>query len=158
MSSVLFIFVSLFTGSISQVSINPGLSGAWYNASTDGQGMLVDVIPGRGQLFVAWFTFESASLKLGAPEQRWFTAQGHYAGNSAELTLFNSSGGRFNAPTPVATEVVGTAILTFHSCTEADFAFSFDEATSGEIPLTRLSPNVSCRPGGGNQSLPTTST
>ncbi|WP_051928277.1 hypothetical protein, partial [Nitrosococcus oceani] len=99
-------------------SINFGHSGTWYNPSTSGQGFLIDVIPSRGELFVAWFTFNSDGTG-----QRWFTAQGPFENNRGELTLFETTGGVFNDPTPVATTEVGTLNIEFQSCTNGTVSF-----------------------------------
>ena len=69
---------------------------------------MISVLPDLGQLFAAWFTYDvqrpvSGSAMLGEPGHRWLTAQGSYAGNRAELTLFVTVGGAFDSATPATT-------------------------------------------------------
>jgi hypothetical protein len=40
--------------------INPGLSGAWFNPDTVGQGFFVDVLPDTDLVFMSWFTYDTA--------------------------------------------------------------------------------------------------
>ncbi|MEM9303617.1 MAG: hypothetical protein AAGE01_15975 [Pseudomonadota bacterium] len=125
-------------------SINAGLTGAWFDPATAGQGVLLEPIPDSASFFGAWFTFDEASAKLGALEQAWFTLQGTYEGSRADLQIFANSGGVFNAPDPVTTEPVGTAVIDFQSCTGASFEYNFDGGPSGMIELTRLTPDTLC--------------
>ena len=39
--------------------INAGLNDAWFNIDTAGQGLLIATFPERGEMFVAWFTFDT---------------------------------------------------------------------------------------------------
>jgi len=66
---------------LSTFEINPGLSGAWFNPDTSGQGWLIDVIERETGLefFVAWFTYDvnpPAADEIdgfGSRQHRWFT-------------------------------------------------------------------------------------
>lgn len=155
MRRVLFLMLLVAASARAEIDINPGLAGSWFNPATPGQGMLIDVIPGRNEIIIGWFTFEAAaSLGLGVSEHRWFTAEGGFAGDRAELTIFNTSGGRFNSTRPVITEAAGAASLTFQSCTRARLAFALDGGPSGEIELVRLSPDVFCALAAEHNGLP----
>ncbi len=127
-------------------AINAGMSGAWFDPDTAGQGMLFDVIPATNTFFLAWFTYEEAQpgTKVGTAEHRWLTAQGPYANGIAELSLTQSEGGVFNDPTAVSNTTVGTATLSFISCTEASFDYAFTDGPSGSIDLIRLTPDELC--------------
>jgi hypothetical protein len=89
--------------------INPGLNDAWFNPATNGQGFLITVFPEIKQMFLAWFTYdterppEDVTAMLGGPGQRWLTAQGPYEGDTANLTIFVTEGGVFDAAEPAAT-------------------------------------------------------
>lgn len=124
--------------------INFGLTGAWFNPATAGQGILVEIIPSRNEVFAAWFTYEEGGQKVGAPEHRWLTAQGVYEGNSAELSLISTSGGEFDLGTPVANAVVGTATLSFSDCESARFDYALDGGPSGGFDMVRIAPDVLC--------------
>jgi hypothetical protein len=62
------------------------------------------------------------------------------------MTLYETTGGRFDAPTmpEPATVAVGSATLAFQSCTAATLTYSFtggsSAAASGAIALTRVGP------------------
>lgn len=130
-------------------SINAGLTGAWFDPATSGQGLLIEPIPDTSTFFAAWFTFDEATdAKVGSSEQAWLTLQGNYAVNQAQLQIFATSGGVFNAPDEVTTDAVGTGTIEFDSCTSARFAYAFDEGlgpASGEIQLIRLTPDTLCQ-------------
>ncbi len=127
--------------------INQGLSGAWYNPQTPGQGMLVDIQPDNNFIFVSWFVHEatqsSSSTKVGDDNHRWLTMQGNYQDGTATLPVFNSSGGRFNDPAEVDTEQVGTATLRFEDCSSASVEYNLEDGNlTGTIDLQRLLPSA----------------
>lgn len=128
-----------------------GLSGSWYDVTTGGQGMLIEINPVDATAFVGWYTYAAAGESSGAAGQRWFSAQSDYVAgsNTADLTLYASTGGIFDSSGGVTTNPVGTATLAFASCTTATFDYTFTagelSGTSGTIALTRLGPTpVSC--------------
>jgi len=129
-----------------------GLSGSWYNQDTSGQGLMINVDPADAQVFVGWFTYALNGEGQGASGQRWFSAQGGYTvgSTSMDLTLYASTGGTFDSDdTIVTTQPVGTATLTYTSCTAATFEYAFTSGElsgqSGTITLTRLeAPLASC--------------
>jgi hypothetical protein len=134
-----------------------GLSGTWFDPATAGQGFIVNVNPVNMQVFLGWYTYAIDGESQGEAGQRWFSAQGAHttSGTNAldDLTIYESTGGTFDAPDVVTTTPVGTATLTFDSCTSAtfDYAFTAGEMSgkSGTIALTRLgTPLASCQPGG----------
>jgi len=118
--------------------INVGHSGAWYNSETSGQGQLIDVEPVEQYMFLAWFTFTAAASNN--PDQlHWYTAQGNYSGNTAELILNETLGGLFDNPQQISTNPVGTVILSFTDCERGQMAYSIDtDGRQGTIPLQRL--------------------
>jgi plastocyanin len=131
--------------------INRGISGAWFNPPTSGQGFLIDVEETSRFMFIAWFTYERAGAtgsapapKLGAPEHRWLSAQGNYSGDTATLQLFRTSGGRFDQGGGTTTVNVGTLTLRFESCTAgiATYAITTDGGLAGSIPIQRVIPGT----------------
>lgn len=125
------------------IPITPELAGAWFNPQTPGQGIMLDVESDTGQVFAAWFTFDTASPQAGGllpgAEQRWLTTQGVRRGDVAELALYQTIGGRFNTATDVSTQQSGTLTLRFTSCNEGTIQYDLpDFALSGFIPVTRL--------------------
>ena len=97
-----------------------GLTGSWYEPATSGQGFAVEMIPnqspGNGLAFVSWFTFDTVSG--GAERQRWYTLQGPVVTGqpNASLTIYQNTGGNFNAPPATNAQAVGTATLSFDTC------------------------------------------
>lgn len=128
--------------------INPGLNDAWYNPATAGQGFLITVFPEMKQMFLAWFTFdierppEDVTAMLGEPGQRWLTAQGPYDENTANLTIFMTEGGIFDAAQPAtSTDPAGDGVMTleFADCTGGLASYEITSlGIAGEIPIQRI--------------------
>ncbi len=127
-----------------------GLTGSWYKAATSGQGIEVEIFPnpssGTGSIFVSWFTYDTVAG--GADRQRWYTVQGPVATGqpNAALTIYQNTGGNFTAPPVTNAQAVGTATLSFDTCTSGQMSYAFTDGTgrTGTIPLTRLTQNVTC--------------
>jgi len=121
-------------------SINSGLTGAWYNPETSGQGQLIDLDPESQYMFLAWFTFTDG-VSPNPNEQHWFTAQGNYNGNTAQLVLYETLGGQFDAPQEVSTDPVGEVVLSFTDCETGQMDYTIETlALQGSIPLQRAIP------------------
>lgn len=128
--------------------INPGFNDAWFNPATNGQGFLITVFPEIGQMFLAWFTYdterppEDVTATLGEPGHRWLTAQGSYAGDKASLTIYLTEGGAFDVADPPAhNDGVGDGTMTieFADCTEGLVTYEiFSPGVSGQIPIQRI--------------------
>jgi hypothetical protein len=126
-----------------------GLTGTWYDVSESGQGMQFvirpdDANPGTGSVFGAWYTYDVEPG--GTDTQRWYSIQAEVSSDttSAPVTIYQNTGGTFDAP-PVTTAVaVGTGTLEFSSCVFGEFTYLLDDGRSGAIPLSRLLPNVDC--------------
>ena len=122
-----------------------GLSGTWYDPATAGQGVLIEINPVNAYAFFGWYTYAMSGQSSGAAGQRWFTAQAPYTVGThvIDLTVYDSTGGTFDSSNGVVqTTPVGTATLTYASCTSAtlDYAFTAGELSgqSGTITLSRL--------------------
>jgi hypothetical protein len=125
------------------------LSGNWFDATTPGQGIVVDVNPVSPAVFLTWYTYAPAGQALGASGQRWFVGllKPYVIGSRMlMLPLFETTGGVFDQPTnPNPSSMpVGSATLTFASCTSAQLNFNFTSGSSmgqsGTIALTRVGP------------------
>lgn len=126
-----------------------GLSGSWYNPMTPGQGLKLMVFPnnqstGIGTIFAGWFTY--SGQETGASQQRWYTIQGNVYDQPgpANLTIYANQGGNFASAPDTVAQPVGTATLSFDSCTSGRLEYSLNGVTSGVIPLTRLTADVAC--------------
>ena len=134
------------------VKLNRGMSGAWFEPATSGQGMLLDVDPATRFVFVAWFTYERPSTgapgdaaKVGVSDNRWLTAQGNYAdgSNAVTLSMFKTGGGRFDQGGATTTTPAGSLTLEFTGCNSAIATYTLTpEFVSGTIELTRVLPGT----------------
>lgn len=126
--------------------IDYGITGAWFERATSGQGFSLLVLPERNQLVAYWFTFVPAGGK-----QQWMVGVGDINGNSVDIDMTIPTGGMFNMPVPVVTPVWGNAKFEFHSCTRATVSYAAaDQSVSGSIELERLTPIIEC-PAGENR-------
>jgi len=133
------------TGTPTNPASDFGLSGTWYDPATAGQGMLIEVNPDNAYAFIGWYTYALSGETSGAAGQRWITAQAPYTvgSHTIDVTLYDTTGGTFDSDATTATTTpIGTATLTFTSCTTATFDYTI---TAGElagqsdtIPLSRL--------------------
>jgi hypothetical protein len=120
--------------------VNLGVSGGWYEPATSGQGFVFELIASNNQLAAYWFTYPSDG---GARE--WYLAVGDINGDSAELVIYQTANGVFDQTSVVETNAVGSAQLTFSSCTQANWSYQIDsQGISGEIPLKRIAPDYFC--------------
>jgi len=122
------------------VDINAGMDGAWFDPATSGQGYFIDAHPdpeGGNFIFVSWFTYGNAT----ASGQRWLTAQGGFEGSTAEIDVFETTGGSFDDPEPADTTKVGTMSLDFTDCSNAQLTYSLSaDPAEGDIAITRVIP------------------
>ena len=129
------------------VNADFAFSGNWYDPATSGQGLTLEINPLSPVAFFAWYTYAPGGAAAGAAGQRWYTGQSGYVAGSRTLamTLYETTGGLFDAPTPAPTTVpVGTATLTFQSCTAATLDYTFTGGSSagavGRITLSKIGP------------------
>lgn len=123
--------------------ITEGVNGAWANLNTLGQGQLMEVYPDINLFFAAWFTWETtqaaedATADVGDPNHRWLTASGGYEGDTASLDIYLTTGGLFDDPKPVETDVAGTMTIQFLACNEAQVTYTLGER-SGSYVMNKL--------------------
>ncbi len=127
--------------------INSGISDAWYAPATAGQGFFIIVWPQSGLMFLSWFTYDSerppadVSAMIGDPGHRWLTAQGPFAGDTADLDVYLSQGGTFDSAEPpvAAPTLVGSISITWTGCNAADLTYDLPAlGLSGIIPIERI--------------------
>jgi Tol biopolymer transport system component len=128
-----------------------GLTGLWFEPQTAGQGFGLEIYPdlnasGEGFLFGGWFTFDTVAG--GGEAQRWYSLAGAMRTGSVThaLTIYRNTGGNFAAPPPTTAEAVGHASISFGSCRNGLLSYAFTDGSgrSGEIELTRATPNLTC--------------
>ena len=140
--------VTCTMGTAASTNADFGLSGNWYDASTSGQGVVVEVNPVSPFFFLTWYTYAPAGESSGAAGQRWYTGQVSYVPGSRSVTapLYETTGGVFDQATDPApsTVPVGTVTFTFASCASAQLQYDFTAGTnagrSGTIALARVGP------------------
>jgi hypothetical protein len=146
-------FLSITANGSSAFDLNHhGLTGSWFKPSINGQGVVLEVYqdlisPGTGFLQGSWFTYDYKAPD-GAAAQRWYTFGGNVSTGqpTASLTLYQNTGGNFDAPPMTSAEPVGGVLLTVVDCTHLTLAYTFNDgsARSGMIDLVRLTPNATC--------------
>jgi len=141
----LFITMSNDGADIPPFQINPGLSGAWYNPDSSGQGFFLEVLPKIPLIFLGWFTYDTSQpdeepmATIGHTGHRWLTAQGGYADATAQMSVTLTSGGLFTQMDPVSRVNDGTLTLKFHDCANATVAYQLTASgLSGSFPISRL--------------------
>ena len=141
--------VTCVTGGTPPTNADFALSGNWYDPTTSGQGFVFDANPQSHAFFLTWYTYAQNGQAAGAAGQRWFTglASNFNAGmRTIAMTLNETTGGVFDQVTnPAPTSpAVGSATVTFASCTSASLQFNFTAGSnagrSGTIALTRIGP------------------
>lgn len=140
--------VTCSSSGASSTNADFAFSGNWYDPSTSGQGITVEVNPTSNALFLAWYTYAPGGASSGAAGQRWYTAQASYTpgARSIPVQIYQTTGGAFNASTatPPTTVVVGSGTLSFQSCSNATLSYAFTGASnggaSGSIALSRVGP------------------
>jgi hypothetical protein len=147
------VFLSIIANASSAFDLNHhGLTGSWFRPSNNGQGVELEVYqdligPGTGFLQGGWFTYDYKAPD-GAAGQRWYTFSGNVPTGqaTASLTLYQNTGGNFDAPPITSAAQVGSVQLTAVDCTHLTLAYAFADgsARSGAIDLVRLTPNVTC--------------
>ena len=130
--------------------INPGLNDAWFNQATAGQGFLIVVLPDSGTVFVAWFTYDTerppddVTAILGDPGHRWLTAQGPYAGDTATLDVFQTTGGVFNMtePAPETSDPIGSITIVWRNCKNGTLTYDIPSLElMNSIQISRVAPD-----------------
>lgn len=126
--------------------INAGLSGAWFNPATNGQGINFEVLPNANTLVMAWFTYDTelpdstTPSTVGAAGNRWLTVQGTYQDNVFVGDVFKTSGGIFDDPRAVSNTNVGDVMITFNDCTTGVMSYTLDDSgLSNTINIQRIS-------------------
>lgn len=134
------------TGEANVPAATYAMSGIWADTSTQERGLVVDIDTHQNVLFAAWYTYTAQANVNDLGGQRWFTQQATLASPSAteaaNISLYESSGGRFNATHPATTVPVGAAQFTLHSCSSAALTYQLTAGSNagsiGSLELTRL--------------------
>jgi hypothetical protein len=148
-STLLFLLSSRMACGV-EIDVQPGLTGSWYDPRTSGQGFMLvvygDTLYGHHLALASWFTYDD--VVGGAEHQRWYTLSGPIVRGETRvsMTIYQNTGGNFNALPATTALPVGTATLSFDSCTSGQLVYNFTDGSdrASTIPLTRLTQNVTC--------------
>jgi hypothetical protein len=125
-------------------SINPGISGAWYDPNHDGEGWFVQLLD-ENRAVVYWFTYTPPGVG-GDRDQAWIGGIGEIRGSSivvpaaqAMITSGPSFGADFD-PDRVVRQPWGKFVLSFSSCNNGVMYYQSDDLDfgSGSLDLERL--------------------
>ena len=126
--------------------INQGLSGAWFDPNTNGQGYYFDVLPTSKRIIFGWFTYDTlpapqgATSTIGNPNSRWMSVDGEYVGNVFHGEVYTASGGTFDDEVALDVEKVGEVSITFSNCGQGRFSYSLNNGTLvNEFDIVKLS-------------------
>lgn len=120
------------------VTLNDGLDGTWYKAGEGGRGVSFDIIPqadGSAVVFGGVFSYDGQGNPI------WLTFGDTFAAgvdSKANIPVNRSNGGSFGTAftAPVIT-AVGSATVTFTSCSSATVALDMNAAsTLPDVTLT----------------------
>ena len=131
-----------------------GITGTWYDPETSGQGFLLEEFPSLHQLFVGWYTYDTAG---GSDhDQRWYVLSGGvaYGASQIDLSILAGYSGNFAAPPAAGVTEVGLATLRFSSCTSGTLDYFFYDGRQGQIPLSRFFGNIGCTASGTGATEP----
>lgn len=128
-------------------------NGHWSDPRTPGQGLSIIPRPSENRLIATWYTFgPDGGLRWylldscrNAPGASGCAQPGGFDNRSANVTIYDSIGGRLNASDPTTVRAVGSGSFVFESCTRGRFDYQFDGGPSGTVTLSNLVPNPDCR-------------
>lgn len=96
---------------------NPMHSGSWYDPATDGEGLLVEVLPGGLDAVVSWYTYPDPG---SSDSQQWLIGLGRVSADGVHVAeARRARGARFGAgfdPDAVEYADWGEITLAFESC------------------------------------------
>ena len=128
--------------------INSGLSGAWFNPDTAGQGIMLEILPTLDSVFMAWFTHDTQApmdtAVVGFAGNRWMSGLGNidHETNTVTFDLIVTSDGLFDDSQTVTNSspnTVGTLTISFTDCSNATATYNLiEQELSGTFPLARV--------------------
>lgn len=118
------------------------------------QGLVVDIVPAQRTFFAGWYTHalgqDGVQAYIGS--SRWFTLQTDYTPGDLALQnvpIYATTGGVFNDVSDTRTQQVGSADISFTSCTTMTFAYAFTGGEfaghSGTIEESAIEPVEGCQ-------------
>jgi hypothetical protein len=128
---------ALYAGGTGNTAIAGKLSGSYYSAARNGEGVLVEIgeIGARRVIFLTWYTYFEG-------QQRWIVGSADLApgATSISVPLVVTSGGQFGSnfdPNQVTVSPWGSAVVQFPNCTSMRFQWSANGGGSGSYDYAR---------------------
>ena len=118
-------------------TINPGITGSWYDPSHDGEGWLIEILPGDLAI-VYWFSYDTNG------NQAWWVGVGTVEGKTIRVDETEIPGGTVFGPNFDPDDLVrvpwGSMEFTFDSCTTGTMSYEskLSEYGSGTLNLERI--------------------
>ncbi len=134
--------LSALSASPPPFALVPGMSGAWFDRSHNGEGFILEMLS-DGQVALYWFTYDKDG------KQDWYVAVGEKKGRRVLFPeLLQLSGGEFGDgfdPEQVTRATVGTAAFTWTGCNEGfmDWSIGNEMGRQELAHLTRMA-GLSC--------------
>lgn len=127
--------ISSCFGDWGQGSENRARSGSWYDPSTSGEGVILQVLV-DGTVVVQWFTYDFEG------NQMWIQGTGMIENDVLTVTnLFRASGPSWGLdfdPGALVTEPWGELTMTFSGCDAAAFTYDSAQFGTGSRAMIRL--------------------
>jgi hypothetical protein len=137
-------------------AVDFSVGGHWFEATKSGQGIDFLPIPRENRLLATWYTFAA-----DGSGPRWYIMDtcrsavgaatcpqaGAFNGQSAQMSIYEATGGRLNTAGGVTSREVGVFNVTFADCkvATANFQFTGTGAPSGTMNLTALIVGAGCQ-------------
>jgi hypothetical protein len=137
-------------------AVDFSVGGHWFEASKAGQGIDFLPIPKENRLLATWYTFAA-----DGSGPRWYimdscrsavgsntcALSGAFNGQTAQLSIYEATGGRLNTAGGVTSRELGVFNVNFSDCKNAtaNFQFTGAGAPSGTMALTALILGPGCK-------------
>ena len=106
-----------------------GISGAWFEPASSGQGLVFDAITEADTLFATWFTYDPEGAADDLHQQHWFTLQGPLGRDGqGSLAIIRTTGGTLVEGPTHNSQRVGTATITRLGCDRLRLDYQFDDS------------------------------
>ena len=138
-------------------AVDFSVGGHWFDSTKSGQGLDFLPIPRDNRLLATWYTY--ANDTSGA--QKWYLLDscrapagsntcpqaGGFDGRTAQLSIYESTGGRLNTAGGNVLREVGVMNVTFADCKKATATYQFTGtgAPSGTLDLSALILGAGCK-------------
>jgi len=120
-------------------TIDGSMSGSWFDPSHDGEGWLIEILPGASLAVIYWFSYDE-----DGNEQAWFVGVGSIQGKTITVDAVNAPSGPTFGPGYDPDDVTlfpwGTMSFTFDTCNTGTMMYSSQVVGfgAGTLDLQRI--------------------